>query len=266
MKRLTHITFAILLASTLLVSCKKTTTNNPTTTTSPVPTAPTPTFGGDVKGALVSLRISFDYDPNKFATFPITVPVVEIESESAVAFFSNDLSSGSFLNAGSVSVNSNALEKLSNNSYTKLAFDYTSGDFTLGYSTSSNWSVGGSSDVGAFTYDHTQAFPDFSGKSSMPETASTTSALTVNLSGKVSNADSVYVFLGGNGKSIIKHLGASASSATFTAAEVASIGTTDSKPTAILEVIPWRYIIVNKNSKDYAFVKEQAVVKYITIN
>jgi hypothetical protein len=266
MKKITKLSIAVLFASVCFISCKKSTNTNNPTTTSPVPTAPTPTFSGDIKGALISLRISFDYDPNKFASLPITVPVVELESESATAFFGNDLSSGNFLNAGNVAVNSYTLDKQSNNSYTKLAFDYTSGEYTLGFSSGSNWNVAGSSDVTAFTYNHTDAFPNFSGKSSMPETASTTTSLSINLSGKISNADSVYVFLGGNGKSIIKHLGSSASSATFTAAEVASIGSTSGKPTAILEVVPWRYRIQNINSKDYVFVKEQAVVKYVTIN
>jgi len=263
MRRTTKLSMAILLASTLFISCKKD-NSSVTPTASPVPSAPTPSFGSDVDGALVSLRINFSYDPNKFASLPISVPVVDLEAESAVAVFGN-LGTGAYSNAGTVSVNSNSLEKLSNNSYTKLAFDYTSADFSLDFSGGSSWSVGGSSDVTAFTYDHTQTFPNYSGRASMPETATTTSALTVSLSG-VSNADSVYVLLAGNGKQVLKHLGSSASSTTFTAAEVASIGTTDGKATAFLEVCPWRYLIVSKNSKDYAFVKEYAVVKNVTIN
>ena len=88
----------------------------------------------------------------------------------------------------------------------KTAFDYTSGSFTLGFDGGSNWSVGGSGDVAAFTYNHNQSFPTYSGRATMPETASTSSALTVNLSG-ISNADSVYVVLAGNGKQNIKHIG-----------------------------------------------------------
>lgn len=263
MKRLTKITLTLMIAAAFATSCKK--ASNNLGNTSPVPSPPTPTFSGDVKGGLVSVRVNFSYDPNKFASLPVTVPVVELDAESAVAVFSNDFSSGTFLNAGNVNVNSDALERLSNNSYTKLAFDYTSGDFSLGFDGGSNWNVAGSGDVAAFSYNHTQSFPNYSGRSSMPETASTSSSLTVSLSG-VSNADSVYVLLAAGDKSILKHVGGSASSVTFTAAEVASVGTTGGKATGLLEVCPWRYIIQTFNSKQYAFVKEHAVVKNITIN
>lgn len=263
MKKIKLFALTLFVTSILLVSCKKSTPAP--AASSPVPTAPTPSFGGDVKGTLVSLRINFSYDPNKFASLPITVPVVELEAETAIAVFSNDLSTGNYLDAGNVSVNTNAVEKLANNSYTKLAFDFVNSNFSLGFNDGSDWSVQGKGDVPAISYNHTQTFPGYSGKSGMPETASTTSNLTVSLSG-ISNADSVYVLFAANNKDILKRVGSSTSSVTFTAAEIQSLGTTGGKATAYLEVCPFRYTIQTISSKKYAFIKEYAVVKNVTIN
>ncbi len=263
MKKLKLIMLSLFFTSILFVSCKK--DSKTPTTTSPVPSAPTPTFGGDVKGTLISLRINFSYDPNKFATLPITVPVIELDAETGLAVFSNDFSTGTYLDAGNVSVNSNALEKLSNNSYTKLAFDFVNSNFSLGFDDGSNWSVAGKGDVPAISYNHTHTFPGYTGRSSMPSTASTTTNLTVSLSG-VSKADSVYVLLAANNKEVLKRVGPSTSSVTFTAAEIQSVGTTGGKETAFLEVCPFRYTIQTINTKQYAFIKELAVVKNITIN
>lgn len=263
MKRIKTITLTLFITSILFVSCKKDTTAP--ANTSPVPSAPTPSFGGDVKGALVSLRTSFSYDPNKFASLPITVPVVDLEAESGVAVFSNDLSTGNYLDAGAVSVNTNNLPKLSNNSYTKLAFDFVNSSFSLDFDGGSQWSVEGKGDVPAISYNHTQTFPNYTGRASMPETASTTSNLTVSLSG-ISNADSVYVLLVANNKEVLKRVGSSTSSVTFTAAEIQSVGTTGGNATAYLEVCPFRYTIQTISTKQYAFIKEYAVVKNVTIN
>lgn len=262
--KLTFITLGTIILLTLNACKKDNTTTNNTTATSPVPSPVTPTIGSGVDGALVSIRVAFTYDPNKFASFPIAVPTVDLEAETATAVFGN-LATSSYSNAGTVSVNTHSLDKLTNNSYVKTAFDYTSRNFSLDFDGGSNWSVGGSSDVTAFTYNHTDAFPNFTGRASMPETASTSSALTVNLN-TISNADSVYVVFANNSNQIIKRLGASPTSVTFSAAEVASLGTTSGNATAILEVCPFKVKLQTINTKQYAFIKEYAAVQYVTIN
>ncbi|MFN8237446.1 MAG: hypothetical protein U0T77_04695 [Chitinophagales bacterium] len=61
-------------------------------------------------------------------------------------------------------------------------------------------------------------------------------------------------------------MGGGASSVTISASDIATLGTTGGNATAILEVCPWNFTIETISSKKYAFVKEQAVVKYVKIN
>lgn len=235
---------------------------------SSVPSATLPSFGSGIDGALVSVRVFFSYDVSKFSPVPLPLPVppVDIETETATALFGN-LATGSFENAGTVSVNSHNLDKLSNNSYVATAFDYEKSDFSLDFSSGSNWIVSGSGSIPAFTYNHADAFPTYSGKSSMPETASSATGLTFSLTG-ISNADSIYVVLIGShaGTPIIKRLGKTATSVSFSSGEVSSAGTTSGKATGMLQVCPFRVKMETINTKQYALIKEYCATKSITIN
>ncbi len=264
MRTLKTLRYVLVVVALATAACSKTSTSTDTG----VPSAPSPTFSGDVKGSLVSLRTSFSYDPNKFINPkpPIALPVVDVDAETAVAAFSNDFSTAVYLDAGAVSVNTKSLDKLSNNTYTKLAFDYTSPTLDLGFGSGSNWSVAGNGDVPAISYNHTTTFPNYSGKADLPETVSSSSDLTITLTGKISSSDSVYVLLANNSKQILKRVGGGASSVTISASDIATLGTTGGNATAILEVCPWNFTIETISSKKYAFVKEQAVVKYVKIN
>ncbi|MBK9327839.1 MAG: hypothetical protein IPM95_00710 [Sphingobacteriales bacterium] len=264
MRTVKTLSYVLLMVALATSGCSKLSSSTDTG----VPSAPSPSFSGDVKGTLVSLRTSFSYDPNKFINPkpPISLPVVDVDAETAVAAFSNDFSSGVFLDGGAVSVNTNPLDKLSNNTYTKLAFDYTSPSLDLDFGSGSNWSVAGNGDVPSISYNHTTAFPNYSGKADLPETVSSSADLTISLTGKISSADSVYVLLLNGSKQILKRVGGGASSVTISASDISGLGTTGGNATAILEVCPWNFIIETISTKKYAFVKEQAVVKYVKIN
>lgn len=253
MKKLSLLFVPAVTLAVLFTSCKKTENANPANNTGPTPVSPTP---GNVNGALVSLQMDYSYtNPN------IPIPVT-VTSEIGLSVFFTSPGATTYYDAGAVSVNSNNLDKANNNSYTKLAtVGQTPSD--MGFSGGSNWTVGGSGNVAAFSYNHTAAFPDYSG--TLPTSVTKSAGLTISLSGNVSNADSVYVLLAAGNQSILKHVAASAASVSFTPNELAAFpNITDN--TGIVEVDPFNMQIRDISGKTYAFIKEKAVVGNVNIN
>jgi len=242
-----------------LGSCKK--DDSPATPTNTTPTPPSPTItrvGSTVMaGTLASIRMSYEY------TVPQVNMTVPIEIESAVAAFVGS-SAGALVDAGAVSVNTNALDKASNNAYVKAGnFSATTtgqSGTSLGFENGSSWNVAGSSSVPAFTYNHTSSMPDYSG--TLPTSITKSAGLTVALN-SVSNADSIYVLIAAGNKQLLKRVGRAAS-VSFTAAELGTLPTVTNN-TALIEVVPFRYIVVTQGGKPYAFVKEYAAVGNVNI-
>ncbi len=255
MKRLVIIPVSALLFATSLYSCKKSSSSTPTPTPTPTTTStPTPTTG-DVDGALISLKID--------VATAVAGVTYTITTETGVAtFFPSAGNHGTYVDGGAVTVNTVALEKQTNNSYTKTA---TTGQTPadLSFDGGSSWTVAGNGSVPAFTYSHTAAFPTFTGD--IPASITRSAGLTITLSGNVSGADSVIVLIAAGTKSVTHTVGGSASSVTFSASDLAVFSTVTDN-TAILEVDPYRLTVKAEGGKNYAFVKERAVVKNININ
>lgn len=256
MKRsLFYFSFTALLAAGV-VSCKKDDTpTNPTTPTqtTPSPTTPTP---ANVSGALVSVQVKYAYSNPQ-----IPIPV-SLDFETAVAGFFTAPGATTYVDAGAVSVNTFALDKADNNAYTEIGIAGQTPS-TLNFDNGSDWNVAGSGSVTGFTYSHGVAFPKWTG--TLPTTVTKSSGLTVTIASNTTGADSVIVVLAAGSASLTKTVAGSAASCTFTAGELAALpNVTDN--TGIIQVDPWRYNIVNKNGKDYAFIKEQANIGTININ
>ncbi|MBL7682430.1 MAG: hypothetical protein JNK00_03630 [Flavipsychrobacter sp.] len=261
-----------LLASAAMIiiagSCVKTdditptTTPTPTTptTTGPTPPSPTPS-GSDISGVLVSIKMDYSTQP---AGSPIPVTLV---SEIGTAAFYNTPGGSTFVDAGTVSVNNNNLEKASNNAYTKLAttgLTPSSLDFGSGSSAKSAWNVSGSGSVTAFSYTHTATFPDYSG--TVPSSVTKASGLSFSFnSSTLSGADSVIVVIAAGSTTITKTYAANAGTVNISASDLSALPTV-SDNTGIIEVCPYRWIFNTINGKKYVFIKEQAVVKNININ
>jgi hypothetical protein len=257
MKKITTISILAFLAiSGAVTSCKK------SSSTTPAPTPTTPTSSGttpspamgNVDGGFVSLR-------TEMTTVTAGIPFA-ITSETGLAtFFTATGNNSAFIDGGAVSVNTNVLAKQSNNSYLKLAsIGMTPTD--LSFSSGSNWSIGGAGSVPAFTFNHTVAFPTFTG--TLPDSIVRSSGITVSLSGKVSNADSVILFVAQGSKYVSRTVAGSASSVSISATDLASLGVVTDK-SAVLEVVPYRVTLHTQGSKTYAFIKELASVKNINI-
>ncbi|GAA4351871.1 hypothetical protein GCM10023185_10960 [Hymenobacter saemangeumensis] len=241
--------------SLALASCKKDDATTPSTPASTTPTAATPSVR-NVHGALISLRLNYA------APSPVPTPVpVTLTVESGLALFYN-LTPTAYLDAGAVTVNGNALDKGSNNTYSKVATPTQTNPSTeLGFSNGSNWSIAGSGSVTAFNYNHSGSMPNYSG--TLPTAISKANGLTVALS-TVSNADSVYVLIAAGNQSVLKRARAGTASITFTANDLRNLPTVSDK-SAVMQVLPFKILLATLNSKPYAFIKEYAAVGNVNI-
>ena len=241
-----------------LGSCKKDESNATPANTTPTPPSPTITRVGStvMAGTLASIRMSYEY------TVPQVNMTVPIEIESAVAAFFGS-STNSFVDAGAVSVNTNALNKQSNNAYVKAGnFSATTTGQTgtsLDFDNGSSWTVAGSSSVPGFSYNHTANMPSYSG--TLPTSITKSAGLTLPL--LITGSDSTYVLIAAGNKQLLKRVGR-ASSVTFTAAELGTLPTVTNN-TALIEVVPFKYSVVTLANKPYVFVKEYAAVGNVNI-
>lgn len=245
---------ATALSLLILAGCGKTKID-PKPTVPTAPQAATPTIR-NTSGTLVALRTDFTYNMAQ-APVPVTLSI-----ETGVAAFYNTTPT-TLLDAGSVSVNGNGLDKQSNNAYTKTATPGLSTPTDLGFGSGASWNVGGSSSVPAFTYAHTVSFPTYSG--TLPTTVTKASGLTVPLSGQLTGADSVYVVVAAGDKMVLKRARGNAASVSFSAAELGTLPSTNNATLGFVEVVPFRYTLVTLTNRTYAFVKETAAISTATI-
>lgn len=259
MKRIYSMLFVTGLMA-MVVSCKKTTTtptnnnnnNNNNNTNSPTPPSPSV---GNVDGALVAINMQYTYLVSGYN--------VQLPTDIAAALFYSSPGSSTYVDAGAVSLNSVSLDKGTTNSYTKTA---TTGmtPASLSLDNGTTWSVGGGNGVPAISYTNSSGFPAYSGTLPSSITKANGISFTFN-AGSVSNADSVYVLVASGSNSVLKHYSATQGSITITSADLSGLATV-SNNTALLEVCPFHVDLKTYGSKQYAFVKEQAVVQAININ
>jgi hypothetical protein len=238
------------LAATVLTGCDKSDDTNPTeNTTTPSTSNTTPNLK-DGYGVLAAVR-SVSYTTVAGITVPLDV-------NTATAGFFTAPGSGNMVDAGTVTLNSKTLTKSSNNAYV-----YQNLTDPLSFSTVT-WNVTGSSNVPAISYTEDRNMPDYSGFNSLPSTITKANGLTVNLSGTITNADSVYVIVAGGDKYVLKRVAANASQTVFSASDLSVISNT---AMGQIQVAPWNYKKEDYNSKPYYFVLETCYTKQgITIN
>lgn len=243
-------------------SCDKTTTTTPTPTPTPTPTTPTaptpisPAPSG-YWGVLAAIEMEFTYNMPQ-----LTIPV-SITSDIASANFYSALTSGTLVDAGTVSVNDNDLKNNSNSYSVTATTGMTPSSLNLGSTVA--WKVGGSGAVSAFTYNHTGSFPTYNG--TLPTSITKSSGLEIDLGTNVTNADSVYVVVVGfSGKTIIKayEVDPTPVKATFTASDL-SVLSAAADTSAYVEVVPFTYKPVSLNGKSYMFIKEKAAVAMVSV-
>ena len=180
---------------------------------------------------------------------------IDTELGTAVAAFSED-GGASFMSAGAVDVDGNVLAAQANNSYV-----YTPGVSNptgITYGNTVNWTGTGS------------AWPSFTASSSMgfstvTEISSgdvpTTSTYTATCS-SVTNADSVYFGIYGPDGSTYYVVEGGISSYTFTAADLANVGTGQ----GYVQIIGLNYDPQNIGGRDYWMINETVRTKSVNLN
>lgn len=260
MKKLSLLFVPALAMVVFTTSCDKTpATTTPTTPTTPTTASPTPPSpspsGGTISGALISVVMDYKITQAGFE--------VPFNSDIASTIFYNTPGGSTYVDAGTVSVNSTNLEKQTNNTYLKMANSGTT-PTDLGLDGGSNWNVGGSSSVAAFTYNHSGSFPKFTG--TVPSSLALSSGLSFTFnSSTTTGSDSVIVVVAAGSKSFTKTFAANAGTVNITATDLAGFPTVTDN-TGLIEVCPYKVLLNTINGKQYAFVKEQAIVRNVNIN
>ena len=244
------LTLALLSASLFFASCDKKVTlpsdnNNATAAATP---SPAPTTGD---GFLVAL---YTITNTTVAGFPVNTVF-----GTGVAGFGN-LATATYNDAGTVSLEGKTFTKNANNSYyfTPSASDPTGIDM----SGTLVWNVVGGNGIPAFTHDATaQAIPTSTDMSAFT-TINSANNFALSVTGSISNSDSVYFQIAGEtGKVVLKRMGPNTNSATFTAAELQTLG----KGTGTVVIAPWNMNTTVQNGKTIYVINELALSRVVDI-
>ena len=211
----------------------------------PASNPPTPTFTeGD--GSLVAVKsVTFQEVP--------VVGQVQVDLGLGVAAFFNNGNTSSFVEAGSVSLEGEGLDRQENNSYVFLPSQ--TNPTGIDFSGNPSWTVGGAGSVAGFSYETNIGFPTV-GAITSSETVTKGQPYTLTVA-NVSGADSVIFMCGG----VLHTLVGGTTSYTFTAAETDGL----SAGPSYVQVAPYRIEQASVGSGDYWFVNERVVTQSVTI-
>ncbi|MEQ9063948.1 MAG: hypothetical protein RIE58_07210 [Vicingaceae bacterium] len=221
----------------------------PTTPTTPPPAAPENPIPGfiDGSGTLVGIQ------SRTFQNVPF-VGTVPFDLGLAVAVFYNTPQDQTFLDAGTVTANSENLKKQNNNSYV-----YTPGptntegiDFSLG---EVDWSVSGSTDIPAFNRTNFNGFPEVDELTS-EKTIDRSMDYTLS-SASISGADSIIFMIGG----ILHIVAGGNNSSTFTAAELGTLNAGQN----FAQITGYNYTFYSDQGKKFYYVNETVVTQSVTL-
>jgi len=251
MKKASSLIFGIGITAILIITgCAKKEDVNTDNPAAPA-TVTTPSIAiKDSYGTLVAVR-SVSYTMVGGFTIPVEV-------NTAVAAFPSAPGSTTLLDAGTVTINSKGLTKQNNNAYV-----YQNLTSPLDFS-DIIWNVSGSGAIPAISYTDNKPIPDYSGYTDLPASLTRSAGLEINLAGKITGADSVYVIIADvNSKYLLRRLGGGASKCSFTPADLATL----SAGTGMLQVVPWNYDKEDFSDKPFYFVIESVYTKSgVTIN
>ena len=134
------------------------------------------------------------------------------------------------------------------------------------YSAGATWDLTANSSFSSFSVNVARGFPIISSPNYLPNTISKSVGFTINFGvNNYSNTDSIIVLLqGGVGTTSYpyKHLSSSATSVTYTSAELNNVGTGSGE----IIVYGINYSNITINSKNYLYIMQYDVINQITIN
>jgi len=211
---------------------------------------PAPT---DAFGALVAIKTANYVDVPFFGTVNQAIGV-------AVGVF-GDLTTATYVDAGTVSSNGSSLTKQTNSSYiyTPAAALPTGID----YGDDVSWNVTGNTTTGVpaivvSPVNQMPSDPNYAGSATLGRTSDFTLSSSVAITG----ADSVIFSVIGNGVSLLKTKAGSEQSAVFTAAEMATIPVGN----GYIQIVPYNISSSIIEGKKIYFVNETVITKSVTFN
>lgn len=177
---------------------------------------------------------------------------IPIEVNTATAAFMESAGSTSMVDGGDVTLNSMSLKKVQNNAY---VYDDFLNPLDFGTVT---WTAAGNGSVPAINKTVSRGFPSFSGSESLPASVSKATGLSISLSGKVSNADSVLVVILSNNKSAYKIVAGNAASVNFSSTDLSGV---EASSAGLVTVSPYNISSETISSKKYYFINETVYSK-----
>ncbi len=221
-------------------------TNNNNATAAATPT-PAPASGD---GFLVAI-----YTVNN--TVVAGIPV-NTTFGTGVAGFGN-LASGTYNDAGTVSLAGKVFTKNANNTY---VYTTSVNDITgIDMSGTLQWNVAGGNGTPAFTHDATAQGLPTSGDLSSFTSINSDNDFTLSTVSGVNNADSVYFQISGANGTVLKRMGPNTSAATFTSAELKTLG----KGTGTVVIAPWNLNTTTISGKMIHVINETALTRVVDI-
>lgn len=204
-----------------------------------------PSFSGEY-GALIAIKT--------ISTSDTPIGPVDTEFGTAVAVFSEN-SGTSFVNAGTVKVDSETLTKQENNSYVYMVG--VTNPMGLTFGSTVNWTGTGAT-WEAFSTSTNQGFSSVNTITSGNVSKASSYTLT---SGSVSNADSIlYAVYGSSGNTLVI-VGGNNTSHTFSAADLSSLG----EGSGLVQVVGLNYDKKVVGAKDYWLINETVRTKSISV-
>ncbi len=178
---------------------------------------------------------------------------IEVDLGLAVGVFFNGVNYDTYLNAGTVTCESENLEEQDNGSYVYLPSQTS--PTGIDFSGNPDWNVSGSVDIPAFSHTTSIGFPTV-GSLNSASTVSNGSDYTLTVA-SVTGADSVIFMMGG----VVHTEAGNATSSTFTSAEISGMGTGAS----FAQAAAYKIEEATYGGKNYWFVNEKVVTQSITI-
>lgn len=180
----------------------------------------------------------------------------DIEFGTAVSAFTND-NWTSFVGAGAITCEAEALEQQENNSYVHM-YSYNAADpndLGLEFGNNATWSVAGGNGVPAFDYTTTIDFPEM-GTVTGDEVVDSSSDYTINIS-FVTGADSLIVQV----SDVLVTVPGTTTSYTFTPAQMADITTGAN----IAQVAAYKIEETDQSGKTIHFINERVKSYSVTV-
>lgn len=228
-------------------SCKKDDNNNNNNNGTPSASTIPPLSSADA--ALVAIKTKSYVSYLGYTT--------ELVIGTGVGAFGITNGSTNYSDVGAITIDGESLTKQSNNAYIYTPTATNPEGLSLGIPV--DWTVAGGNGFSGFSKSVTIGFPSVDSINSSG-TIDKSQSYTLSTATVYSSDSVVFQIAGGNGNKLVTRPGGT-TSYTFSAADVASVGTGD----AIVQIAPYRYTSDVQGGKTIYYINETVVTKTVKI-